>query len=115
MTVEGVERPNQLDFLVGCGEVSVQDINRRPRPLVDGEVLYLGDRIRTGQGTARLRFSDGARVEVRPRTVFEVYDYLLPVGNDAGVFGCMGNHEAYASILEAAERGGARRGRRSRR
>lgn len=24
VTVEGVERPNQLDFLVGCGEVSVQ-------------------------------------------------------------------------------------------
>jgi len=68
------------------GEVTLMDANRRLREPRDGGVLYLGDRFRTAHGTVSLVFSDGARIELRPRTVFEVEDYVLPSGRDAGVF-----------------------------
>jgi len=68
------------------GEVTLVDANRRPREPRDGGVLYLGDRFSTAHGAARLAFSDGARVELRSRTVFVVEDYVLPSGKDAGVF-----------------------------
>jgi len=68
------------------GEVEVRDINRRPRDVHDGDPLYLGDHFHTGVGSARLRFSDGARIELRPRTLFEIYDYQLPANGEPGVF-----------------------------
>jgi diguanylate cyclase (GGDEF)-like protein len=61
VTVEGVERPNQLDFLVGCGEVSVQGF-LVARPQEASEIINLvngsGDRMNALLQAAELSRED---------------------------------------------------------
>jgi diguanylate cyclase (GGDEF)-like protein len=61
VTAEGVERPEQLDFLTGCGDVSVQGYYVE-RPTVASEVLKIVAGTQ-GRMSELLGLADGARLE----------------------------------------------------
>lgn len=59
------------------------------RPLVRGTTLESGDTVRTVEGRAQIRFSDGAYVSLQPNTEFAIKDYRFDGktdGTERGVF-----------------------------
>jgi len=60
-------QPVPAEVLHAHGDVTVQRGEEAPRPLVGGDRLQQGDRVRTGsQSSLTVRFDDGSRVMLRP-------------------------------------------------
>jgi hypothetical protein len=58
------------------------------RPLAKGAELDSGDVVRTNEGRAQIRFSDGSYVSLQPNTDFAINDYKFEGKNDdRGFFG----------------------------
>jgi FecR protein len=77
----------RIDFSTG-GVVATRP-NGQQRPLLKGAELESGDTIRTNDGRAQIRFSDGAYVSLQPNTVFGVNEYKYdgkPDGSERGFF-----------------------------
>ncbi len=67
-------RIGQVDLAVG--EVTAKDLNDRRRTLKGADPVYEGDVLVTvDAATLRVRFDDGALMEVRPRTEVRLVDY----------------------------------------
>ena len=78
----------RVDFVYGTVTVSGPD--RRERPLAKGDDLDNGDTVRTAEGRAQLRFTDGAYVSLQPRTEFAIREYRFDGktdGAERGLFG----------------------------
>jgi hypothetical protein len=63
----------RVDFVSGMVTVSGSD--GRERPLARGAELDNGDTVRTAEGRAQIRFTDGAYVSLQPNTEFAIKDY----------------------------------------
>jgi hypothetical protein len=78
----------RADFVYG--EVTVSGLDGREQPLARGAELNTGDTVRTAQGRAQLRFSDGAYVSLQPNSEFAIRDYRYDGktdGSERGFFG----------------------------
>jgi hypothetical protein len=78
----------RVDFVYG--NVTLTGLDGREQPLVRGAQLDNGDTVRTGQGRAQLRFSDGAYVSLQPESEFAIRDYRFDGktdGTERGFFG----------------------------
>lgn len=63
----------RVDFTLG--EVIAFDAAGQHRPLRKGDSVEPGDTVRTNDGRAQLRFTDGAYVALQPGTVFRIDEY----------------------------------------
>jgi hypothetical protein len=63
----------RMEFTIG--QVTGIDAGGRARALRKGSVLAAGDTVRTGQGRAQIRFSDGGYTSLQPGTEFRIDDY----------------------------------------
>lgn len=63
----------RVDFTAGT--VTVSGADGRERPLTRGTELDNGDTVRTADGRAQIRFTDGAYVSLQPNTEFAIKDY----------------------------------------
>ena len=78
----------RVDFVYGI--VSVSGPDGRERPLAKGDELDNGDTVRTAEGRAQLRFTDGAYVSLQPQTEFAIREYRFDGktdGTERGLFG----------------------------
>src|SRR5262245_17594211 len=78
----------RVDFAVGPVTVSGRD--GVARPLARGAELDSGDTIRTNEGRAQIRFTDGSYVSLQPNTDFAINDYNYngkTDGSERGFFG----------------------------
>ena len=72
-----------------AGGVTVSGTDGRERPLVRGTDLDNGDTVRTTDGRAQIRFTDGAYVSLQPNTEFAIKEYRFDGkadGNERGFF-----------------------------
>jgi hypothetical protein len=72
------------------GSVTVSGADGVERPLARGTELDNGDTVRTTDGRAQLRFTDGAYVSLQPNTEFAIKDYRFEGrtdGSERGFFG----------------------------
>ena len=77
----------RVDFTAGA--VTVSGADGRERPLAKGAELDNGDTVRTGQGRAQIRFTDGAYVSLQPNSEFSIKDYRYEGktdGSETGFF-----------------------------
>jgi hypothetical protein len=77
----------RVDF--ASGGVTVAGTDGRERPLTRGAELDNGDTIRTTDGRAQIRFTDGAYVSLQPNTEFSIKDYRFEGktdGSESGFF-----------------------------
>lgn len=72
-TGETAAAAGRVDFATGTVTVSAAD--GRERPLTRGAELDNGDTVRTQDGRAQIRFTDGAYVSLQPNTEFGIRDY----------------------------------------
>jgi len=56
------------------------------RPLTRGTELDNGDTVRTNDGRAQIRFTDGAYVSLQPNTEYSIRDYQYTQGSERGFF-----------------------------
>ena len=56
------------------------------RPLTRGTELDNGDTVRTNDGRAQIRFTDGSYVSLQPNTEYGIRDYQYSQGNERGFF-----------------------------
>src|SRR5688572_12961725 len=56
------------------------------RPLTRGTELDNGDTVRTNDGRAQIRFTDGAYVSLQPNTEYGIRDYQYTQGSERGFF-----------------------------
>ena len=80
----------RVDFVYG--NVSVAGLDGREQPLLRGAELNSGDTVRTAEGRAQLRFSDGAYVSLQPQSEFAIRDYRFDGktdGSERGFFGLL--------------------------
>jgi hypothetical protein len=56
------------------------------RPLTRGTELDNGDTVRTNNGRAQIRFTDGAYVSLQPNTEYSIRDYQYTQGSERGFF-----------------------------
>jgi hypothetical protein len=87
-TAEAGAAAGRVDFSVGG--VTVSGTDGRERPLAKGVDLDSGDTVRTNDGRAQIRFSDGAYVSLQPNTDFSIKDYHYEGktdGSERGFFG----------------------------
>ena len=80
----------RVDFVYG--DVSVAGLDGREQPLLRGAELNSGDTVRTAEGRAQLRFSDGAYVSLQPQSEFAIRDYRFDGktdGSERGFFGLL--------------------------
>src|SRR5262249_4014738 len=80
----------RVDFVYG--NVTVAGLDGREQPLARGAELNNGDTVRTAQGRAQLRFSDGAYVSLQPDSEFAIRDYRFDGktdGTERGFFGLL--------------------------
>ena len=78
----------RTEFIVG--PVTVAGRDGIQRPLTRGIELDNGDVVRTNDGRAQIRFTDGAYVSLQPNTEFGIRDYLYENktdGSEKGFFG----------------------------
>jgi hypothetical protein len=78
----------RVDFTVGGATVSGPD--GQQRPLAKGAELDSGDTVRTNNGRAQIRFTDGAYVSLQPNTDFSIKEYNFDGktdGSERGFFG----------------------------
>jgi hypothetical protein len=73
------------------GGVTVTGRDGVSRPLARGAELDSGDTVRTNDGRAQIRFTDGAYVSLQPNTEYSIreyrYDAAKTDGNETGFFG----------------------------
>jgi hypothetical protein len=80
----------RVDFVYGS--VTVAGLDGREQPLLRGAELDNGDTVRTGDGRAQLRFTDGAYVSLQPQSEFAIRDYRFDGktdGTERGFFGLL--------------------------
>jgi hypothetical protein len=80
----------RADFVYG--NVTVAGLDGREQPLIRGAELDNGDTVRTAEGRAQLRFSDGAYVSLQPQSEFAIRDYRFDGktdGTERGFFGLL--------------------------
>jgi hypothetical protein len=80
----------RVDFVYGV--VTVAGLDGREQPLLRGAELSSGDTVRTAEGRAQLRFSDGAYVSLQPQSEFSIRDYRFDGktdGSERGFFGLL--------------------------
>jgi len=78
----------RVDFIVGG--VTVANRNGPPRPLAKGVELDSGDTVKTNDGRAQLRFTDGSYVSLQPNTDFAISEYKYEgKDDDRGFFGLL--------------------------
>ena len=80
----------RVDFVYG--QVTVAGLDGREQPLQRGAELNNGDTVRTAEGRAQLRFSDGAYVSLQPQSEFAIRDYRFDGktdGSERGFFGLL--------------------------
>jgi hypothetical protein len=76
----------RVDFTVGS--VTVANRNGAQRPLTKGAELDSGDTVKTNDGRAQLRFTDGSYVSLQPNTDFAISEYKYEgKDDDRGFFG----------------------------
>lgn len=78
----------RVDFVYG--KVTVSGPDGRERPLARGDELDNGDTVRTADGRAQLRFTDGAYVSLQPQSEFAIREYRFDGktdGAERGLFG----------------------------
>lgn len=78
----------RVDFTYGSVTVSGPD--GRERSLVRGTELDNGDTVRTAEGRAQLRFSDGAYVSLQPHSEFLIREYRFEGRTDGAERGFFG-------------------------
>jgi len=86
-TGEAGAAAGRVDFAVGS--VTVSGADGRERPLTRGAELDNGDMVRTNDGRAQIRFTDGAYVSLQPNTEFGIKEYRYEGrtdGNESGFF-----------------------------
>jgi hypothetical protein len=89
-TGEAAAVAGRTDFVIGGVTVAGKD--GRERLLTRGAELDNGDLVRTNDGRAQIRFTDGAYVSLQPNTEFGVTDYRYEGrtdGNERGFFGLL--------------------------
>jgi hypothetical protein len=72
-----------VEFTIGGVTVAR---NGSERPLARGTELDNGDTVRTNDGRAQIRFTDGAYVSLQPNTEYSIRDYRYDSGNERGFF-----------------------------
>ena len=80
----------RVDFVYG--NVTVAGLDGREQPLLRGVELNNGDTVRTADGRAQLRFTDGAYVSLQPQSEFAIRDYRFDGrtdGTERGFFGLL--------------------------
>lgn len=80
----------RVDFVYG--NVTVAGLDGREQPLARGAELDNGDTVRTWEGRAQLRFTDGAYVSLQPQSEFAIRDYRFDGktdGTERGFFGLL--------------------------
>ena len=85
----------RVDFVYG--NVTVSGLDGRDQPLLRGAELNNGDTVRTAQGRAQLRFSDGAYVSLQPGSEFAIRDYRFDGKTD-------GSERGFFALLKGAMR-----------
>jgi hypothetical protein len=78
----------RVDFVYGA--VTLAGLDGREQPLLRGAELDNGDTVRTGEGRAQLRFSDGAYVSLQPNSEFAIRDYRFDGKTDGAERGFFG-------------------------
>ena len=79
----------RAEFTIGAVTVARGGVER---PLARGAELDNGDVVRTNNGRAQIRFTDGAYVSLQPNTEFGIRDYRYDNradGNERGFFGLL--------------------------
>lgn len=78
LTVSAVANAaGKVEFVAGA--VSARSVAGSERQLSKGDVLASGDLVRTGQdGLAQLRFEDGGRIALQPKSEFRIDEYAYP-------------------------------------
>ncbi len=74
------------------GGVTIAGRDGVQRPLARGTELDNGDTVRTNDGRAQIRFTDGAYVSLQPNTEYSIRDYRYEAksdGNERGFFGLL--------------------------
>jgi len=87
---DGVAAAARVDFVYGV--VTVAGLDGQEQPLLRGAELNSGDTVRTAEGRAQLRFSDGAYVSLQPQSEFAIRDYRFDGktdGSERGFFGLL--------------------------
>lgn len=80
----------RAEFVIGTVTVAGRDAVERP--LTRGTELDNGDVVRTNDGRAQIRFTDGAYVSLQPNTEFGIREYLFENktdGSEKGFFGLL--------------------------
>lgn len=85
----------RVDF--SAGPVTAVNVRGEARSLGKGAEVGNGDTIRTGDGRAQLRFSDGAMVSLQPETEFRIDDYRYNGKSD-------GEEKGFFSLLKGGLR-----------
>jgi predicted MPP superfamily phosphohydrolase len=104
-----LEIPNLAPELDGLRLVQLTDIHLSPF-LSRAELRRAVDM--ANETRAHVALVTGDLVSTFRDPVDDCLDILAHVRADAGIFGCMGNHEIYAGVEDHVEREGARRGMR---
>jgi hypothetical protein len=89
-TGEALAVAARADFVYG--NVTVAGLDGREQPLLRGAELNNGDTVRTAEGRAQLRFTDGAYVSLQPQSEFAIRDYRFDGksdGTERGFFGLL--------------------------
>lgn len=77
----------RVEFVIGGA--TAQGADGRERPLSKGFELDKGDTVKTNDGRAQIRFTDGAYVSLQPNTEFAIKDYNYQGktdGSERGLF-----------------------------
>jgi len=89
-SAEALAAAARVDFVYG--QVRVAGLDGQEQPLLRGAELNNGDTVRTGEGRAQLRFTDGAYVSLQPQSEFAIRDYRFDGktdGTERGFFGLL--------------------------
>ena len=80
----------RVEFTIGGATIAGRDGVQRP--LAKGTELDNGDTVRTNEGRAQIRFTDGAYVSLQPNTEYSIRDYRYGAGaqsEERGFFGLL--------------------------
>ncbi len=78
----------RAEFIIGGVTIAGRDGVQRP--LARGTELDNGDTVRTNDGRAQIRFTDGAYVSLQPNTEYSIRDYRYEAKSDGNVRGIFG-------------------------
>ena len=80
---QAVAAAGRAEFTIGGVTVARGGVER---PLTRGTELDNGDTVRTNDGRAQIRFTDGAYVSLQPNSEYSIRDYRYDSGNERGFF-----------------------------